>query len=308
MANRAQLETLDAELSVKQTQVETLIRATEEESAFAEKALDRMKTLAATGTAAARALYEAQLVVDLATIRRKGALKQLKPYTDARNRLSGLLTPAPADSTGIERTNLRVPLVSPVHGTLVEAHATAGQFLNQGDQVFQIIDMQTVWIEARVSEYDLAKVEQAPGASYRLSAYPDELRPILGSGGGRLVDVGVVVDPANRTLPVRYEVPNREHRLRIGMFAEVLVETHRREQALAVPSEALIDDSGESTVYVQHSGETFEKRPVKTGIRDGDWVEIVEGLSPGERVVAQGAFALRLASMSSAMPAHGHEH
>ena len=173
--------------------------------------------------------------------------------------------------------------------------------------LFQIVNLDTLWIEANVSEYDLARVRQAPGASYRLAAYPDRIVPIL-SGGGRLIDVGAVVDPDTRTVPIRYEVPNKDGTLRVGMFADLLVETNRKQTALAVPKDAVVDEGGEVVAYVQRGGETFERRRVEVGIRDANQVEIRNGLAAGDRVATKGAYTIRLSTMSSAIPAHGHAH
>jgi multidrug efflux pump subunit AcrA (membrane-fusion protein) len=61
-------------------------------------------------------------------------------------------------------------------------------------------------------------------------------------------------------------------------------------------------------VFVQTGGETFERRPVTLGHQDGGFVEVLEGVKPGERVASRGAFLIRLAAMSSTVPAHGHVH
>ena len=129
-----------------------------------------------------------------------------------------------------------------------------------------------------------------------------------GEGGGKLIDVGSVVDPDNRTLPVRYEVPNAERLLKVGMFADVAIETTRAEEAVAIPESALVDEDGRPVVYVLLDGEHFEKRDVELGIRDSGFVEVKAGLKAGERVVTKGAYAIRLASVSSVIPAHGHTH
>jgi multidrug efflux pump subunit AcrA (membrane-fusion protein) len=131
--------------------------------------------------------------------------------------------------------------------------------------------------------------------------------PIVG-GGGRLVDVGAMVDPDTRTVPIRYEVPNKDGTLRVGMFADLLVETNRKQTALAVPKDAVVDEGGEVVVYVQRGGETFERRRVQVGIRDANQVEIRSGLAAGDRVATKGAYTVRLSTMSSAIPAHGHAH
>jgi RND family efflux transporter MFP subunit len=209
---------------------------------------------------------------------------------------------------GDQRGDMRVTLRSPISGTIVEASVTSGELINNSRKLFYIVNLDTLWIEANVSEYDLARVCQAPGASYRLAAYPDRVVPILGSDGGRLIDLGAVVDPDTRTVPIRYEVPNHDGTLRVGMFADLLVETNRRQNALAVPKEAVADEAGEVVVYLQRGGETFERRRVEVGIRDANLVEIRSGLAAGDRVAIKGAYTIRLSTMSSAIPAHGHAH
>jgi membrane fusion protein, heavy metal efflux system len=78
--------------------------------------------------------------------------------------------------------------------------------------------------------------------------------------------------------------------------------------ALVVPSSALVEEQGVFYLYVQTGGESFQKREVKTGVSDGINVQILSGVSEGERVVTKGAFQIKLSSASGALPAHGHEH
>jgi membrane fusion protein, heavy metal efflux system len=132
--------------------------------------------------------------------------------------------------------------------------------------------------------------------------------PILCHGGGRLVYLGTSVDPKTRAVALVYEVPNPDGRLRIGMALTVYVETAHVEEALVVPVAALVDEDGRAVAFVQVSGETFEKRDLTLGIRDGEFVQILAGLAAGERVVTKGGYAVRLASVSTTIPAHGHAH
>jgi multidrug efflux pump subunit AcrA (membrane-fusion protein) len=69
-----------------------------------------------------------------------------------------------------------------------------------------------------------------------------------------------------------------------------------------------VDDSGEPIVYVQAGGESFERRPVQLGIRDGNDIEIRRGLKPGERAVVDGAYAIRLSTLAGGVPEHHHHH
>jgi multidrug efflux pump subunit AcrA (membrane-fusion protein) len=75
-----------------------------------------------------------------------------------------------------------------------------------------------------------------------------------------------------------------------------------------VPAAAVVDDAGRPIVFVQREGETFERRAVTLGPRSGELVQITEGIKPGDRVVTKGAYLVRLASLSTSVPARGHVH
>jgi multidrug efflux pump subunit AcrA (membrane-fusion protein) len=75
-----------------------------------------------------------------------------------------------------------------------------------------------------------------------------------------------------------------------------------------VPSSAIVDDAGRPIVFVQVEGEAFERRPVTLGAREGDRVQVLAGVKPGEHIVTRGAYLVRLASLSTSVPAHGHVH
>ena len=92
------------------------------------------------------------------------------------------------------------------------------------------------------------------------------------------------------------------------MALTVYVETAHVTEALAVPASALVDEDGRAVAFVHVAGETFQKRDLTLGIQDGTFVQVLAGLSAGERVVTRGAYAIRLASVSTTIPAHGHAH
>jgi multidrug efflux pump subunit AcrA (membrane-fusion protein) len=159
-----------------------------------------------------------------------------------------------------------------------------------------------------VPEASVKRLGSTKAASYEVPGETGRFIPITGNGTGRLVFVGIQVDTATRTVPLIYEVRNPENHLRVGQSVNLYVETARAEDTLAVPSSAIVEEDGRPIAFVQVGGETFQKRDLTTGIRDGDWVQVLSGITEGERVVTKGAYAIRLASVSSAIPAHGHVH
>jgi multidrug efflux pump subunit AcrA (membrane-fusion protein) len=309
LVNQAQLKTLDAELAAKQLDVETKIAAAEVELELAKSDLERLQGLSGGGVVAEKRLVELRHRVRQTEATLEGLQRVQKTYAAAHARLAAFLGQIRTGGTGEEDPDsLTVPLRSPLAGTVVDAEVTAGEFVTDDHPLFRVVDMQKLNIDAGVSEYDIARVQDAPGAKFRLSTYPDRVLPIFGPGAGRLVFIGGVVDPDSRTVPVRFEVPNDENLLRVGMFAEVMIETDRRGSAMVVPERTVVDDSGEPIVYIQTGGESFERRPVQLGIRDGNDVEIRRGLKRGERVVMDGAYAIRLSTLAGGVPEHHHHH
>lgn len=308
VANQAQLQTLDADLAARQLEIETKIKAAELSLKRAQDTARRKKTLTDDGVTAGKELIAAEHEVLLAQAELDGFRQVLLPYKDARKRLAAVLgaTQEPCDSGGGDGS-LRVTLRSPIAGTIVEANITAGELIHNDRKLFYLVNLDTLWIEANVSEYDLGRVQRSPGASLRLAAYPDAIMPIT-DGGGRLIDIGAVVDPDTRTVPIRYEISNPDGALRVGMYADLLLETDRRHTVLTVPKEAVLNESGETVVYIQRGGETFERRHVEVGVHDGNLAEIRSGLTAGDRVVSKGAFTIRLATLSGSISAHGHAH
>jgi multidrug efflux pump subunit AcrA (membrane-fusion protein) len=309
LVNQAQLRTLDAELAAKQLDIEAGIASRQADLELASQEVERLTGLSDDGVVAGKKLIESRYRQKLAQATLQGYERSRDTYGEAQQRLAKFLGEVRgAHGEEAEQDSLQVSLRSPLAGSIVAAEVTAGEFVGDEHLLFRVVDMQKLFIDAEVSEYDLAKVEASSGAQFRLSAYPDRIFPICGPGEGRLIHVGAVVNPESRTVSVRYEVPNADNLLRLGMFADVMIETGRRQNAIVVPRRSVIDDSGEPVVYIQAGGESFERRAVRLGLQDGDHVELREGVALGDRVVVDGAYAIRLSTLAGGVPEHHHHH
>ena len=151
------------------------------------------------------------------------------------------------------------------------------------------------------AESEADEVHQVEGAEL----LHDDDPPIALS---RPLSVGRIVDPVTRTTEVRFAFDNVSARLPIGQSVELRLFVGGEVSETAVPRSAIVDDGGRPVVFVQTGGESFERRPVRLGSRAGDWVHVLEGIEAGERVVHRGAYLVRLAAMSTQIPAHGHVH
>jgi membrane fusion protein, heavy metal efflux system len=261
----------------------------------AEREFERTKTLAAQQARTERELQEAE--VALATAKAQyGAAASLRS-TYAAN------TSNTAGEAGIAALQLRAP----ISGVVTRVNAGVGEPVAADQVVFTVLNPERVWVEARVPESNAARLSKAQDALIELPGDDGRLFSI-GAEGGQLVFAGLEVDTSTRTIPLIYELGNAKAALRVGQAVRLHVETARTEEAIAVPDSAILEEGGQPVAFVQLSGETFEKRELTLGIRDGNFVQVLRGLSDGERVVTHGAYAIRLASVSGVIPAHGHAH
>lgn len=200
-----------------------------------------------------------------------------------------------------------VPLRAPATGVIADVRVTPGAFAQEGAELFHIADRRILWLELRIPESEAARLSSPSGAVFRVDGV-DRAFEVGAGGNGRLIAVGSVVDAATRTLPVVFEFALPDDRLRIGMAVKAQVFAGASRVALAVPVSAVLDENGVATVFVMSGGESFERRPVRLGARDGEWVEVVEGLEAGRRVVSRGAWLVRLAAAKTGEIGHGHAH
>lgn len=201
----------------------------------------------------------------------------------------------------------RVLLRSTVSGTLASVGASPGSFVEQGRELFHVVDLERLWLEVQVPEADVGRIGKPTGAWFEVEGFERPFE-IATERGGRVIGFGGVIDPGTRTAQLLFELPNAQRELRVGMFARVHVLTGAPVTALTVPAGAVVDDGSEPVVFVEVSGERFERRPVGLGLRDRDRVQVLAGVVAGERVVSRGAYQVRLAAASGAIPQHGHVH
>lgn len=177
------------------------------------------------------------------------------------------------------------PLNSPIDGIVVERNATIGASVGTDASVFKIIDISRVWIDANVFEKDLPRVRVGQPVKLTVTSFPGS------TFSGKVIFINSVVDPDSRTVKVRTEVANSDGRLKPDMFANVEIITDVNSSAISVPQSAVLEDEGKSVVFVWE-GNAYQKRQVQLGIKNGDLVEIIDGLKAGDKVVVKGNYLL----------------
>jgi RND family efflux transporter MFP subunit len=189
-----------------------------------------------------------------------------------------------------------INIVSPVDGFILARNISPGQHFEHSTEFYRIADLSRIWIVADIVGNEAQQFR--PRSAVRVA---------LSRGGktltARVSNVLPEVDPSTRTMKLRLEAENPGYVLRPDMFVDVELPM-ARPAGLTVPVDAVIDSGKEQRVYVERSAGMFEPRTVQVGWRFGDRVEIVKGLSEGERVVSSGTFLVDSESrLKSVQPA-----
>ena len=259
-----------------------------------EKSTNRIHDLHAKQAKSDRELEEANYLLASARGAIKAAESSLKAWDQALRELS-------SDHNGAR--HLELELRAPISGKILFAPAASGEWLNQGELLFEIQDLSQLHVAVRVPEADLPLLGDYPQAHLHHPSTNEQIE--LPGAEGKLLLAAPTVHPVTHSAEVLYEIPNPGW-LRPGMTLAAHLATGQTHESLAVPISAVVDDTGIDVVFVQIAGESFVRRTVRLGIRDGDRVEILEGLAVGERVVIDGAYIVHLVSLAGTIPEHSH--
>lgn len=215
----------------------------------------------------------------------------------ARNKLRilGLTDEDIATFEEKRQINPETTIVAPIAGTVVQRKVGPGQYVNAGasDPVYVIGDLSTVWLTAFVRESDCASVAVGQDITFNVLALPG--RPL----SARLNYVATAIDPATRRLLVRATIENKDFVLKPEMFANVTIYSANDHPAVGVPKTALIYEGDQVRIWVAHPDKSIELREIKPGLANGDLVEVVGNLKPGEMIVTKGALFIDRAASGS---------
>jgi cobalt-zinc-cadmium efflux system membrane fusion protein len=240
----------------------------------------RQKALLAAEGAAERDVQQAES--DLAAARSAVAADEAAA-TAARNRLQILgYDPArpPVGALALIR--------SPIAGVVIQRQVGVGQYLNSAANgattpLFTVGDLSKVWLVANVREEDAGRMRVGEPVRARLIALPGR------TFEARISYVAPALDPATHRLPVRAVLDNPGGVLKPGMFADFTIVSGAGRTAPAAPASAVLYDGPRARVWVVQPDRSLALQPIEVGGSQGDWVEVIRGLAPGQKVVSSGA-------------------
>ncbi len=175
---------------------------------------------------------------------------------------------------------------SPANGIVMEKKAVQGMRFMPGEVLYQIADLSSVWIIADVFEQDLGLVKPGQNARVKVNAYPGK------EFSAKVIYVYPTLNAQTRSVPVRLELASPGGLLKPAMYADVELAATSKGKVLTVPASAVLHGGSRETVLVELAEGRFEPREVKLGVQGNDYVEVLEGVGEGEKVVVTANFLI----------------
>ncbi|MDD5286320.1 MAG: efflux RND transporter periplasmic adaptor subunit, partial [Desulfuromonadaceae bacterium] len=183
------------------------------------------------------------------------------------------------------KPNIRLPIYTPLSGTVIDKMVQQGQYVNTGEVLFNIADLSKVWIEIDVFENEVPYVRVGQQV---------EIRSAIEHGAafnGRISFVYPFHDPKTHTVKARVEMPNPGHMLKPDMFVNAIIRIPMV-KGIVIPVTAVIDTGKRQVVWVETSAGMFEPRDVQIGERMDDKIQILSGIKPGDKVAVSGGYLI----------------
>lgn len=248
--------------------------------------LDRQERLSREGIGAKRALDEARSAHSQAIARLRAAEAKLS-------------------SLGISTTDLqrgayttRISIRSPLAGVITKQNVVVGEYVDPSKDMFEVVNMSTVWVEAQVPSTLARELRNGVRASLR--------GPSGERGTGVVSYISPTVDPESRTVPVRVVVNNVGSQLRPQAFVTVDFERATEQVAVVIPRSAIEQEGDKSYVYKEEEASTFERTEVVLGSSTGLTAVVLSGIAEGDKIVNQGVFYLKSLRQKGELQEHHH--
>lgn len=181
----------------------------------------------------------------------------------------------------------RIAVLAPADGVVIDKPAQEGMRVDAGQSLYKTADLSDVWLIAEVQEPDLGAVQPGASAEATFVAFPGRMF------SGTVDFIYPALSTETRTARARIVIPNPHQELRAAMYASVQIATPAAAGAvLAVPPSSVIDSGARQVVLIDRGDGRFEPRPVRLGARGDDWVQIIDGVKAGEKVVTGASFLI----------------
>ena len=203
------------------------------------------------------------------------------------------------------QTNKGVSVESPMGGYIKNLLVKEGDYVSVGQPLATVTQNNRLFLRADVSERYYKYLNNISSANFK-TPYDNQVYE-LEALNGKLLSYGKSAGQGSFYVPVTFSFDNKGDIIP-GSFVEIFLLSKQMDDAIVLPVEALTEEQGLYFIYIQKCEESYKKQEVKLGASNGKEVQILSGVQPGDKVVVKGAYHVKLASASNALPAHSHEH
>ncbi len=201
--------------------------------------------------------------------------------TDLKLAKSRLLA-AEAQLGVVERALRDATVTAPFSGLIARRTVSRGEFVVPGQELFELVALDPIEVEFRVNEVDSGRVALGQTVGVRVAPFPDE------TFGASVTFVSPTIDTRTRTLRVKAQLENPEGRLRPGLFARVDLGISARAGVPMILEEAILQRADGAVVFRANGGNRVERLVIESGVHHDGYVEVVNGLAPGDMIVSRG--------------------
>ncbi len=232
--------------------------------------------------------YESKYASALANLKASESL--LRSYNISSNKLDKYAQDTSYISNG---TSSDIVVTSPIDGNIVSQGITLGEYVDPSKEAFHVINTNMLYMDINIYDKDLGKISSGQKVSISSSTYPEDIFE------GQINFVNKVFNENTRTVTARVMVKNNGGKLIPLMFINARIYTDKASNVMSVPLNSVTTEDSTSYVFIEQSKNIFKKVEVELGITDGEFIEIVSGISNGDKIVTDGVFYLKSAMIKS---------
>lgn len=264
------------QLQVNKQDADAAVRTAQAQRELAQSQLERSQRLYHDKVAPLKQVQQDEAASKTAEIAYQNAVERSRNYSSA------LASGSPQGAAG----PARFVVTAPISGFVVAAEITPGQLVDPSHALFSLVDTSVVWVKVPIPEAQLGAIGRATSGDLTVAAYPGRSFRL------RRVASPAVVDAATHTATVVYEVGNPRGDLKPGMVAGVRLVSSVVDRLVTVPEAALVHEAGDTVVFLQVAPDMFQRQVVAVAFANQGRAAIQSGVTPGQKVVTDGASTL----------------
>ncbi len=243
-----------------------------------EKELEKAQDLYAKGLITRQDVEEKRQAYELALIESGGKKEEIR---EAAKGVTQAYVNVQKAELNLEKSQIQAPFPGIIHNIQISPR----EHINSGQELFNLVNIREIEVHAKVLESEVGRMQEGRSVDVKFSAYPEEIFQ------GTVKAISPVVDPEDKTCNVIVSVINREEKIKPGMHAQVEIPAEIHKDRLLIPQDAVLVRQGRKLAFVVE-GDLAKWRYIEAGLENDQFVEVLDGVQPGDKVIVEGHFTL----------------